>query len=666
MKKRVSAFLVLLILITIMLPAVTASPFIGFKTQGNWVYEIVGKNVLIVKYTGREKRVVVPNEIEGKAVRFLSQQSVEEQEYEFPRDDPFDNNYYIQELVLSESAGYYFSVKDCKNLKKIVISEDIDDINIEGCPSLESVEVSSKNKYYTSQNGVVYNKNMDEIMYYPPGKKDKTYTTPINCRSAGFIEKQNYLTEINVTNERFASSLFNGGIENLPAVKKINLPKDSSRFISDNGNIYNQDKTELFFYADKGFVDFHIPVSVSRIRSGAFRECNINKLYIPQNARFDSEFYFNDIAENENFNIKEIVLDGSNYQYKIIEGALFTKYSNVLILYPTNSNRTKFSIPKGIAEIYFPLLKNCKNLKELEIPENFSGIKKNGGFYDFSVSLPKNLERITISPNDKNFCSINGVVYDKQITELVGIPKGYNQDLVIPKTVRKVSAPLYGLKNVKIEQGNNYLSIQDGAIYNQKRTKLISFVVNKKIDEFILPNTVERASSYSFDYMNVKKIVINRDLRGPVYIYNDNVETLIFGDDVTKIGNDFQLLTCNLKKVKFGKSIKSIGLSLYSDLYIGDNKVIDFFSGKVYGYKKTVAEKYCENNFLRFVEIKQKKESKNPKAISNKNVFSKPQYKIWVTVICVIWFSFFVILFIHFNKNRIKRLIKNSKGNDYE
>ena len=46
------------------------------------------------------------------------------------------------------------------------------------CIALESITVSSSNNNYSSANGIMYNKKKTEILGYPQGKKDTSYTVP--------------------------------------------------------------------------------------------------------------------------------------------------------------------------------------------------------------------------------------------------------------------------------------------------------------------------------------------------------------------------------------------------------------------------------------------------------------------------------------------------------
>ena len=77
--------------------------------------------------------------------------------------------------------------KDCNNLKSISIGSGLtgcefnkwgERCTFENCKSLESISISSSNNSFSSANGIMYDKKKTEILLYPQGKKDTTYTVP--------------------------------------------------------------------------------------------------------------------------------------------------------------------------------------------------------------------------------------------------------------------------------------------------------------------------------------------------------------------------------------------------------------------------------------------------------------------------------------------------------
>lgn len=108
-----------------------------------------------------------------------------------------------------------------------------------GCESLEYIKVAPDNKnYYTDSDGVLYNKNMTKLIYYPPARQGDSYTVPLA------------VTEL-------ASSAFHDA-DNLETVK-----------------LHNGIKTlgwSAFLRCDR-LTELDIPASVTSVSSSVFREC---------------------------------------------------------------------------------------------------------------------------------------------------------------------------------------------------------------------------------------------------------------------------------------------------------------------------------------------------------------------------------------------------------
>ena len=77
--------------------------------------------------------------------------------------------------------------KDCNNLKSISIGSGLtgcefnkwgERCTFENCKSLESISISPSNNTFSSANGIMYDKKKTEILLYPQGKKDTSYTVP--------------------------------------------------------------------------------------------------------------------------------------------------------------------------------------------------------------------------------------------------------------------------------------------------------------------------------------------------------------------------------------------------------------------------------------------------------------------------------------------------------
>ena len=74
------------------------------------------------------------------------------------------------------------------------------------CSELTSIDVDSQNKYYSSKEGVLFNKDMSKLILYPQSKKDKSYIIPDSVKEIDLsaFRGSTYLEKVviskNVTN----------------------------------------------------------------------------------------------------------------------------------------------------------------------------------------------------------------------------------------------------------------------------------------------------------------------------------------------------------------------------------------------------------------------------------------------------------------------------------
>jgi len=86
--------------------------------------------------------------------------------------------------VTIHKGFYYFrdeAFRGCTGLTSITLPSSITSVGsrtFEGCNALESITISTQNIYYSSKDGVLFDKQKTKIHYYPQGKTDSSYTIP--------------------------------------------------------------------------------------------------------------------------------------------------------------------------------------------------------------------------------------------------------------------------------------------------------------------------------------------------------------------------------------------------------------------------------------------------------------------------------------------------------
>ena len=82
------------------------------------------------------------------------------------------SDFIIENGILTKYRGYK---------KDVVIPDSVTSIGdevFENCDSLTSINVASDNEYYSDEDGVLFNKEKNELIRYPKDKSEDAYTIP--------------------------------------------------------------------------------------------------------------------------------------------------------------------------------------------------------------------------------------------------------------------------------------------------------------------------------------------------------------------------------------------------------------------------------------------------------------------------------------------------------
>ena len=173
----------------------------------------------------------------------------------------------IKENTTSVS-GHLFS--NSKNLTSVYIPASVRYFNpvlsasgnFWNCPNLKKITVSKDNKYFSSVNGILFNKKQTVLYRYPSAKSGKTYTVPKNVTKiapAAFEGSKN-LTTVNFDkNSKLYIDAY--AFFNCKAIKSMTIPKNVKIYsgepnigLYNNGQYNNEPYLGTTYRHVKGFV----------------------------------------------------------------------------------------------------------------------------------------------------------------------------------------------------------------------------------------------------------------------------------------------------------------------------------------------------------------------------------------------------------------------------
>lgn len=166
--------------------------------------------------------------------------------------------------------------------------------------------------------------------------------------------------------------------------------------------------------------------SVTKINDYLFEGCNtITKVTFGSGVESIGEYSFANCS-----NLTQVIM---NNGLKLIGSYAFYNCDGL----------TTISIPDSVTKLNNCSFYDCSELTAITIPDSVVEIGNNAFYQCY------NLESITVSPNNANYASETGILYNKEKTQVVLIPKRISGEIVIPAGITKIDMYMFnGCKNI--------------------------------------------------------------------------------------------------------------------------------------------------------------------------------------------------------------------------
>lgn len=298
-------------------------------------------------------------------------------------------------------------------------------------------------------------------------------------------------------------------------VIKLHKKDGTCEIYTSNGKaFYNSNYESLYydFYTQDSYLDWGIGNHVVTISACGFN-CNVN-FNIVENT---------DVVNNDQFIAEKLTEDTC-----IITNVTLSGDFDGTLDIPESINGYKVV---GIAD---GAISNG-SIRVLNLPSSFSMISEE------LFKYCNNLREINVSDANPNFASVNGILYNKALTEILCCPNEFNGDFIIKAGVTELSkdvlACLSRASSVDVENGNTSFAFEDDILYNANFSKIYKAF---SIDEnYVMRSSVKEIAEYAF-----------RDIK--------TVKTVEIADSVTTISYYAFAGCSSLTDVELPSSLKSI------------------------------------------------------------------------------------------------------------
>ena len=447
-----------------------------------------------------------------------------------------------------------FAFSSCDSLKSVILSDGVTSIGDSAfvyCTSLESIAVDKNNEFYSSVDGVLFNKNKTMLIRYPAGDERSSYSIPDSVTT---IEDHAFYYCTSLTSITIPDSVIGIGDYAFcycTSLTSIAIP-DSVTSIGDDA-----------FSFCENLLDIIIGANVTEIGQDAFYR---SSYYNNTSNWVDDVLYIGEYLLEANSSISDsyIIKSGT----KVIANNSFAFCSNLTnVIIPEsiitignnafeNCTFTSINIPNGVRTIGEEAFSFCQNLESVTIPSSVTSI--GCGAFAPCRSLPK---IIVDSDNVAYLNDSNGVLFDKNKTVLIQYPSGNIADsYTIPSTVSSIADKAfyfcYDLTSINIP--NNVTTIGE-----------YSFSTCYGLTSIHIPDGVEIIGSYAFAGCDgITSITIPgsvTSLGSNVFSDCDGIQTVTFGEGIKTTG-EYTFSDCSkLSSINFAESLTVIGNSVFGN-----------------------------------------------------------------------------------------------------
>ena len=321
-----------------------------------------------------------------------------------------------------------------------------------------------------------------------------------------------------------------------------------------------------------------MPDSVEEIGADAFNDTAIKTIVIPKKVKkiLDHTFTFCSELTKVNFNnVEEIGEDAFSHSDKI---------NNIYL-------------GEKVKKVEENAIYGCLGLKRIYVGENVQNLG------DYVFSYCKNLRGITVNENNKNYASVSGALYDKNLKTLLQYPLNKRAKTIkILNSVESINRlALIGLQNVEkftVAKSNKVFKAINKDLYSIDGKKLVRYAVAKLDKVITIDNEVEEIGLFAFENaVNLEKVNILGGVKTigfGAFKHCKSLTKVKIYEGVKKIDRiAFAYCDC-LEKVYIPSTVEFIEKDAFEDCY----------DVKLYVKKGSYAHNYAKQNDIEYKLVK--------------------------------------------------------------
>ena len=366
-----------------------------------------------------------------------------------------------------------YAFEDCAALFKIDLTSlrTLGENAFEGCTALSKIVTPGTGDLYGGNGGVLV--AYGEVVAVSDTAKDIVIPAGVTEIADYAFEGKDQVVTLSVAAD-FTLDLV-ALAERFPLLESITVESGNSNYLSDAGALYNAAGTELLFIPVKYPGALVVREGVTALDSALFEgRTGINALTVPASVTAVSEGVLSPLTALVSLTVPTVGATGEFCTWfgadatavpgtltsvtvtgavEAVDFAQFGADIEVTLNGLTYKNGVLVSVPEGVGAVVVVsgatgiaagAFKAPDGVKSVDIPASVTDIA-DGAFAGMTA-----LTAITVAAGNGEYSSVDGVLYDKFVTELIFVPATKLSAPVIPTGVKRIAAGALGNKDVTI------------------------------------------------------------------------------------------------------------------------------------------------------------------------------------------------------------------------
>ncbi len=438
----------------------------------------------------------------------------------------------------------------CLSLERISLPSTLNTLDgyaFQNCLSLSEITVDENNNYFSSADGVLFNKDMTALLLYPSQKEGSAYTLPDTVKRIGKTAFANSMLE-SISLPPSVSVIEFGAFWQCYDLSEINVDPASVYLTSIDGVLFSKNGKVLIAYPSANPNEsYTVPSGTAHIGDGAFNGCStLANVVISDGAAYIGHSAFIDCTS-----LKTVVLPGSikemsDWSFAGCAGLETLTFNGTVSTWNKIRKASSWGFLSGTEtevgtfEVAFTNISFSASSSGLcgdSLTWSIDGtgtlsVSGTGAMYNYKadsvITPPWNsrkgeIRNVVIGEgvtsigdyafesctNIQNVMLADSVVYIGENAFALCSSLG---SVTLPESLNSLHAlsfrDCYSLYEIKVDDNNNYFSSVGGVLFNKDKTVLLRYPPNNAENAYIVPESVRVIAAQAFAYSPITVVNI--------------------------------------------------------------------------------------------------------------------------------------------------------------